>query len=77
MKTAVEMRPFCLFQCFILTEALECPLMCQKCPMVALYCPLKHCYPNLALMFFPVDICGPRKTNLGPIEVATTFSHQT
>ena len=76
MKTAVETRPFCLFQCFTLTEALECHLMCQQCPMVALYCPLKHCYPNLALMFFPVHIYAPRKTNLGPIEVATTFTYQ-
>ena len=50
--------------------------MYQKCPMVALYSPLKYCYTNPILMFFPVDICGPRKTNLGPIEVATTFSHQ-
>ena len=77
MKTVTEMRPFYLFLILTLTEALECPLVCQKCPMVALYCPLKHCYPNLALMFFSVDICRPSKTNLGPIEVATTFSHQT
>ena len=76
MKTVTEIDPFCINQLFTLTEVPGCPLMYQKCPMVALYSPLKYCYTNPILMFFPVDICGPRKTNLGPIEVATTFSHQ-
>ena len=70
MKTAVEIDPFCLFQCFTLIEALEYPLMCQKCPMVALYSPLKYCYTNPILIFFPVHTYAPRKTNLGSIEVA-------
>ena len=76
MKAAIEIDPFSFFQYFTFIGVPGCPLMYQKSPMVALYSPLKYCYTNPILMFFPVDICGPRKTNLGPIEVATTFSHQ-
>ena len=39
MKTAVEVDPFWLFQCFTLTEALERHLMRQQRPMAALYSP--------------------------------------
>ena len=72
MKTAIEIDPFSLFQCFTLIGVPGCPLMYQKCPMVALYSPLKYCYTNPILIFFPVHIYAPRKTNLGSIEVAST-----
>ena len=76
MKTVMEIDPFWKNELFTLTGVPGCPLMYQKCPMAVLYSPLKYWYANPTLTFFPVDICGPRKTNLGPIEVATTFSHQ-
>ena len=76
MKTVMEIDPFWKNELFTLTGVPGCPLMHQKCPMAVLYSPLKYWHANPILTFFPVDICGPRKTNLGPIEVATTFSHQ-
>ena len=76
MKTVMEIDPFWKNELFTLTGVPGCPLMYQKCPMAVLYSPLKCWYANPTLTLFPVDICGPRKTNLGPIEVATTFSHQ-